>query len=182
MLQTNFDPFPELHTPRLLLRKLKKDDAPQLFVLRSDERVMQFIDRPRAKSVIEMEPFIEQINENAATGNSVLWAICLKEDPGTLIGTICFWHIDVDNYRTETGYLLHPEHWRKGIMKEAILSILDYGFNKMKLHSVEARFTPGNIASEAVLLSTGFVKEAHFRENVFYIGQFFDTVVYSRLI
>jgi ribosomal-protein-alanine N-acetyltransferase len=40
------------------------------------------------------------------------------------------------NYRGEIGFILHPDHWRKGIMKEAINAVVDYGFTVLGLHSI----------------------------------------------
>lgn len=181
MLETNFQPFPELKTERLLLRRMAADDTAALFVLRSNNTVMQHIDRPPASTIAEVEALMQSIENNLETGNGVLWAIAFKNDPTTLIGTICYWQISKENYRAETGYMLHPDHWRKGIMKEALLKVIEYGFDTMKLHSIEARINAKNTASAAVLESTGFVREAYFKEDCFYDGKFLDTAVYSRL-
>ena len=181
MLQPNFTPFPELETERLLLRKLAMQDAAEIFFLRSDPAVLQHLGREPAASIKEAVDFIKSIEEFLMENKSILWGIALKENPGTIIGSICFWNITREHYRSEIGYALHPNCWRKGIMKEAILEVLDYGFTTLGLHSVEARLTPANSASIAVLESTGFVKEAYFREDFFYKGKFEDTVVYSRL-
>ena len=66
-------------------------------------------------------------------------------------------------------------------MKETLLTVIDYGFEVMKLHSIDAQVTSGNYASAAVLKSTGFVQEAYFKEDYFFRGKFHDTAVYSRL-
>lgn len=181
MLQPNFTPFPEIATERLLLRKLTLHDANEVFFLRSDPAVLQYLGREPAASIKEAEDFINSIEDAVAENKSILWGIAMKESPGIIIGTICFWNISQEHYRSEIGYALHPGCWRKGMMKEAVLKVLDYGFSAMGLHSVEARLSPANIASTALLESTGFVKEAHFRENFFYKGKFEDTAVYSRL-
>jgi ribosomal-protein-alanine N-acetyltransferase len=77
--------------------------------------------------------------------------------------------------------MLHPDFWRKGIMKEAVLAAIDYGFNTMKLHSIEAHINPANAASAAVLEATGFVREAYFKEDFYYKGKFTDSAIYSLL-
>ena len=173
MIELNFHPFPELKTERLLLRRLKPSDAESLFFLRSDKKVLEFIGRPSATSIAEVEEFIKDINSGIDENKAILWAICLLEKPEELIGTICFWNINADHHRAETGYALHPDHWRKGIMKESLMKIMEYGFEVMKLHSVEARLVPANIASVALLESVGFVLEGHFREDYFFDGKFF---------
>ncbi len=110
-----------------------------------------------------------------------MWAISLNKEPARLIGTICYWHFQKEHYRAEIGYALHTDFWRKGIMKEAILKVLDYGFNNLKLHSIEAHIDPANNGSAAILESTGFVKEAYFKESFYFRGQFLDTAIYSKL-
>ena len=181
MLQTNFHPFPELKTERLLLRKITLDDAAEIFFLRSDEDVMMYIDRERAKSIKDAEEFIKSITKDVDANNAIMWAIGLNETPRKLIGSICLWQFQKEHYRAETGYVLSPEFWRKGIMKEALLKVMDFGFQTMKLHSIEAHISPDNAASAALLESTGFKKEAYFKENFYFRGKFLDTAVYSKL-
>lgn len=181
MLSPNFSPFPQLTTERLILRRLTQEDAPEIFYFRSDPVILQYLGREPARNIEEVKPFIDTINANIDTNESILWGITLKESPAKLIGTICFWQLQKENYRSEIGYLLDPLHWKKGIMKEAINTVLEYGFSVMGLHSVEARLTPLNTASAAVLEATGFVREGYFKEDFFYKGKFEDTAVYSKL-
>ena len=110
-----------------------------------------------------------------------MWAIALQDDPDTLIGNIGFWRIINQHYRSEIGYTLHPDFWNNGIMKEALLAAIDFGFKAMKLHSIEAHINPDNTASGKVLEKTGFVREAYFKEDFFFRGKFIDSAVYSLL-
>ena len=89
MLELNFNPFPTLTTDRLLLRQLDKTDADEMFFLRSNERVMKYLDRAPAKSVDEAVEFIQMINTAIANNESINWAITLKGEP-KIIGDICF--------------------------------------------------------------------------------------------
>lgn len=181
MLILNFNPFPELRTERLLLRRINKNDSAEIFFLRSDPDVLQYIGRDPAQTIHEVEDFISQINHGIDTNEAIMWGVALKNDPSQLIGTICFWQIRKEHYRAETGFVLHPLYWKKGIMKEALLKVIDYGFNKMKLHSIDANVATGNKASASLLESAGFVREAYFKEDYFFNGKFYDTIVYSRL-
>lgn len=181
MNELNFTPFPELKTERLLLRKLTGNDANEIFFLRSDENVLRFLGREPAESIAEAGEFISKINKNVDENENILWGIALLSEPAKVIGTICLWNFKMEHYRAETGYILHPDHWRKGIMKEAINCVVDYGFSILKLHSIEAFLSPANLASTAVLESTGFVKEGHLKESFCFRGKFEDTLIYSRL-
>ena len=181
MLELNFTPFPELKTQRLLLRRLEISDANEMFFLRSNDDVLRYLGKEPASSVKEAEEFILKINKGVDENDAILWGIALLSDPAVIIGTICLWNFKKENYRGEIGYILHPNHWRKGIMKEAIICVIDYGFNVLKLHSIEALLSPENIASAAILESTGFIKEGHLKENFFFRGEFSDTLIYSKL-
>ncbi len=179
MVELNFLPFPEIRTERLLLRKLLPEDAPELLFMRSDDQVMQFIGREKTKSVEEAAVFIEKINASVDAHESILWAIALKEEPQKLIGTICFWNVRKEHQRAEVGYMLHPEYWSRGLMKEALLAVIDFGFKEMRLHSIEGHINPDNTVSGFLLEKAGFVKEAHFKEDFFFNGKFSDSAVYS---
>lgn len=181
MLELNFSPFPEIKTNRLLLRRMTDADAPALLFMRSDERVMKYIGRERMKTLEEATGFIQKINASVQVNESIMWAITLAEHPGSMIGTICFWNILKDHYRAEVGYMLHPDFWGKGIMKEAVLATIEFGFNAVKLHSIEGHINPENTVSGIVLEKCGFIKEAYFKENFYFKGKFSDSAVYSLL-
>lgn len=181
MLELNFSPFPEITTARLLLRRTTARDAAEIFFLRSDEDVMKYIDRPRATSLQDAEDFLDLVNKSVDANEGISWGIALTGSPSKLIGYIGYWRMKKEHYRAEIGYALHPAYWKKGMMKEAILAVLDYGFNKMQLHSVEANINADNSASAAILEATGFIKEAHFKEDFFFDGMFRDTIIYSKL-
>ena len=181
MLKPDFNPFPEVKTNRLLLRRVTLEDVSEILYLRSNKETMQYIDREFTTTPDEAATFIQQIDESITNNDSILWGIVLSEEPSKLIGTIGIWRIIKEHYRAEIGYMLHPGFWRKGIMKEALLATLEYGFNTLMLHSIEARINPLNKSSEALLISTGFIKEAYFKEDYFFRGKFGDTAVYSKL-
>jgi len=180
MLQTNFLPFPVLSTERLSLRQITADDTDELFLLRSDAAVMAYIDRPLAQTPADVVKLIRVIDDFLNKGEGITWGIYLKEQP-QLIGTIGLWRIEKEHYRAEIGYLLHPGLQRRGIMQEALLKVLEYGFSVMGLHSVAANVNPDNQASIGLLEKIGFVREAYFKENYYYTGVFKDSVIYSLL-
>jgi ribosomal-protein-alanine N-acetyltransferase len=181
MLQLDFSPFPEIKTKRLLLRRMTFNDAHELFKLRSSELVMKYIDRERTKEIKDAEIIIGRIDNDINNNNGIMWGITLAENPGRILGNIGYWRIMKEHQRAEIGYMLHPSFWRQGIMKEAIGTIIDFGFNRMNLHSIEAHINSENNASAKLLESTGFVKEAYFKEDFFFDGTFRDTIIYSRL-
>ena len=181
MLDPDFIPFPELQTSRLLLRRMTKADVPEIFKLRSDEKVMQYIDRKRAESLEDAEQWLQIVDEALDKKTGITWGISMRESPAVLIGSIGYWRLIKEHYRAEVGYMLNALLWRKGIMKEALNKIITFGFDEFKLHSIEAHINAANTASAGILTSSGFVQEAYFKENYFFEGTFRDTIVYSLL-
>jgi len=180
MLELNFDPFPILETERLVLRRITLEDAQSYFDLRSNADAMKHICKPLQTTIEESKTMIYKINEMIAFNDGIGWAVCLKTD-NKMIGSVSFHRIEKEHHRAEIGYMLHPDYWKKGIVSEAVESIITYGFNTLNFHSIEAHIDPTNIGSEKVLQKFKFVKEAYFKENYFFDGQFLDTAVYSLL-
>lgn len=178
MLLLNFSPFPSLSTKRLDLRRISDEDEEEIFFLRSDKEMLQFLDRDPAKSIEEARQWMRMINDGIDNDQYITWAMALKNDP-KLVGTIAFWNVQREHYRAEIGYALHSKFQGKGLMQEAMTTVLDYGFNTMNLHSVEANVNPHNRRSIQLLEKNGFVREAYHRENYYHNGRFLDSVIYS---
>jgi ribosomal-protein-alanine N-acetyltransferase len=179
MLQLCFSPFPNLTTARLQLRKTELTDARAFFLLRTNDKVNVYINWPK-QTEQEVEALTKNIIENTDNNEGIMWVIQLKDNPG-FIGNIGFWRIKKEHHRAEVGYLLSPEYWNAGIMTEALQAVLNYGFEVMKLHSVEATVNPDNAASIGVLEKHGFIREAYFKEDFYFDGRYLDSAVYSLL-
>jgi RimJ/RimL family protein N-acetyltransferase len=122
-------------------------------------------------------PFLLSLPIGSAITNQLYGVFVSKTNK--VIGTICLWNISLKNHRGEIGYELQADYWGKGITNEAIKIVLDYGFNTLKLHSIEGVVDPNNAASIKLLEKNGFVREGYFKENYFHNGGFLDSAVYS---
>ena len=150
------------------------------FIQRTNKDVMKYIDRPMPVVMDEVREKIEEGIASMEACKALLWAIVRKEDKRYL-GDVGYWRIDEEHGFGEIGYSLHPEHWRKGYMSEALKVLLPYAFQKMGLHRIEANVNVDNVASSSLLVKVGFQKEAHFRENYYYNEQFLDSHIYGLL-
>ena len=180
MLTINFHPFHNLETERLILRRVDNNDYKEVLSLRSNPETMKYIPRPILKNDEEALAHILMIETKIQNNEGINWAITIKGDP-KLIGVIGHYRIQLENYRAEIGYMILPEFNGQGIVTEAVKEVVKYGFEIMKLHSIEAVIDPDNVASANVLKKNGFVKEAHLKENEFHEGRFYDSVIYSIL-
>ena len=180
MLNLNFTPFPALTTKRLCLRRIIDSDAENLFELRINEQVMKYIDRPRPRSIEDVQALIITIDNNLNENRGIAWGITTNESD-QLIGTIGFHKIYPENYRAEVGYMLSPIYWKSGFMSECLQTVVTFGFYQLQFHSIEANINPDNDASRQLLKKLGFKQEAYFKENYFYNGRFLDSEIYSLL-
>ncbi len=180
MLEINLTPFPVLPTASVLLRQLTPADAPAEFLLRSNPLILKYFDREPFVRIEEAEAFIARIQSALDSNSAITWSISLP-DSEKHIGSIGFWRIDKVHHRAEIGYMLHPDYWQKGLMREIMPAVLHYAFSNLGLHSIEANVNLGNMASIRLLEKHGFVREAYYKENYFFRGKFLDSAMYSLL-
>lgn len=67
----------------------------------------------------------------------------------------------------------------KGIGKQALKFITDYGFKKLKLHKIYLHVYSPNIAAIKCYQGSGFKKEATLKEQAFIDNKFRDEIVMS---
>lgn len=175
-----FKSFPEFESDRLLFRKFLLSDAKDLLLIRSNDDVMRFMDVIRFESIADAEKWLHTASESYDKEIGINWGIVEKQS-NNFIGYFGFWRMIPEHCRAEIGYALKPECWGKGYMYETINRMVRFGFNEIKLHSIEANVNPDNEKSKKVLERIGFIKEAYFRENYLFDGKFLDSVIYSLL-
>lgn len=175
-----FEQFPVLYSQRLTLRRVMVEDAADIFIMRSDPEVMRYIPRPLAHTIDDVYPLIGMLDDFLGKGERINWAITFK-DSDTVLGMIGYVHIKPEHYRAEVGYSLSRAYHRQGIMREALLRVIDYGFDAMKLHTIEAIVDADNEASAALLSDVGFRQEAHFREDFLHNGSFRNSIHFGMM-
>lgn len=168
MNNINFTFFPELSAGSYKLRELREADKNEIFILRSDEKILRYLDIKKAESTDDALDFIKMIREGIYSGASFYWAISVPEND-RLIGTICFWNFSEDKLKAEIGFALLPEFHGRGVMQTVIPVVLTYGFEKLGLKIIEGEAAPGNIKSIRLMEKFGFTPFLE-REN---------TLVYS---
>lgn len=173
-----FDKFPILESKRLSFRDVRNSDAEELFYMRNNDLVMEFLDTNKFKTINEAEEFIHNIIASFNNKESINWIIEDKKS-NQIAGYFGYWRLDKKNCRAELGYALKPEFWGIGIMSETFEVLLDFAFNCLQVHSIEGNVNPRNENSIKVLEKFGFKKEAHFKENFLFNGKFLDSIIYS---
>ncbi|GAA0865269.1 GNAT family N-acetyltransferase [Sphingopyxis soli] len=150
-------PAPTLTTARLMLRQLREDDAAALFPVLSDPEVMVWWSSGPHRSLQETADYLVF---NAAEGQGhICWAITAGDD--VALGWVIL--IDRKPDVKEVGYILHRGQWGKGIAREAVARVVDYGFGELKLRRIFADTDPENPGSIGLLERLGFQREGRLR-------------------
>jgi [ribosomal protein S5]-alanine N-acetyltransferase len=159
MKVSNNVPLPVLATERLTLRRLQVDDAPQLFVLRSDSGVNQYLDRQPSRSIADVKDFMAAIQKGIDNNGLYYWGITFTHT-ATLVGTICLFNFSQGRSTCEIGYELLPRFQGQGLMREAAGAVIGHCFNVLGLLAIEAVTHKNNAASEKLLRQLGFSQKA----------------------
>lgn len=159
-----------IETERLLLKEINESYVNDILKIRSDETINQYVQRVSPKNNYDALQFILTIKERTKNNQTFYWGISLK-DQSNLIGTICLWNFSEDRKEAEIGYELLPDYHRKGIMSEALKTVLDFAFNELHLQEIVAMTHKLNENSKGLLLKQGFVlkegkKDEGFPENL----------------
>lgn len=155
-------------------------DANEIFILRTDKEITEYLDRDLPKSIDEIYDWLKKVDEEIDQNKGISWGMYLKPE-NKFIGSIGIWRTIPEHHRGEIGYSLLRDFQRKGYTFEAMIAALKYSFEEMKLHGVDANINPLNKPSQGILEKAGFIKEAHFKENYFYNGNFTDSAIYCLL-
>ena len=86
-----------------------------------------------------------------------------------------------DQREGELGFVIHPDHQRRGYATEASRAVLRMGFEELGLHRIIARADPRNAGSVGVMERLGMRREAHFVRNELIKGEWSDQVLYAIL-
>jgi len=138
------------------------------------------MDRPHFTSKEDALNSIKETHKDFRNKEGVWWALADKRN-NNFMGYVGFKDIDQKNKSAEIGYVLHPNYWASGWMTEAVRAVLDFVFEELNLHRVKGDINPNNEASRGLLLKFGFQKEAYFREDYYFDGEFLDSEIYGLL-
>jgi RimJ/RimL family protein N-acetyltransferase len=150
----------EIETARLYLRQFTLDDLDDLYHIYSDSEVMKYFAtgvRTREATETAIHTMLQRWEQN----NFGMWAVVHKIDC-KMIGRCGLGFLDKTS-EVELGYALNKAYWNQGLMTEASLASLNYGFEILKLDRIVAIARPENIASQRVMQKVGFKYENNAR-------------------
>ena len=176
-----FQTFQQFETKNLLLRRMHPADASALFKVLADEKVTEFYDDDAFTDISQASDQIEAWENGFKNRSCIRWGIT-RQDSGYLIGSCGLYGFHAWYRRASIGYELARDHWRHGIMTEALGVMIDFGFGEMELNRLQALVMPGNSASIKMLEKLGFQNEGLLKEYHKWGSQgFVDLCMFSLL-
>ena len=172
--------LPNIEGERVRLRWLTTNDVNSLFSIFSDPKVMRYWSSLPLADVAAAEKLLAEIHSYFEKRNLFQWGVARQTD-NRIIGTCTLFHLDPDNRRAEIGYALGSENWGKGYMGDALKLLLNFCFDNLNLHRLEADVDPQNTASIKVLERLGFQREGYLRERWLVGGNVQDSLFYGLL-
>ena len=174
----------ELATPRLRIRVASARDAPNLLAYheRNRERFRPWEPDPPPNfyTLAYWERFAAG-ETGDATGDSRLRLLALEPDDSTLVASINLQSIERGVIqRTILGYSIDAAYEGLGLAREAVGAIVNFAFETLHLHRVEANYQPSNARSAALLRALDFVIEGYARDYLFLAGAWRDHILTSR--
>lgn len=174
------NPFPFIETEHLLLRRITHGDMNDMFEMRRDPRMYGFLNRKVDENTEETKSYINKMNQGIYENKWIIWAIEHKQS-SKMIGTICIWNINKEESSGELGYGIIPDYQGKGLMKESLVSVIEYGFKRMGLKVLEAYTEEHNEKSIKLLESCEFVEMSRVDEEGDLNNQVFRMVIFQLL-
>jgi [ribosomal protein S5]-alanine N-acetyltransferase len=172
------DHLPSLHGDGLLLRWLTSNDLSDLQAIFSDADVVRFTAVSRMTSEAAALEFLTAIHNGFRAGTLYQWGVELEH---AIVGTCTLANIDRQHRRAELGFALAKAFWGRGLILRALPAVIQFAFDRLDLHRIEADTDPRNVASMRVLERLGFRREGLLRERYFQFGEAQDAVVFGLL-
>jgi len=171
----------KLETERLILRDFVEDDWHEVLTYQSDPLYLRYYEWTE-RTPDAVQEFVGWFLDYQKQEPRIKFqlAITLKSN-NQLIGN-CGIRMETANApQADIGYELDPKHWNHGYATEAAHAIVDFGFSSFNLHRVWSWCVADNLGSAHILEKLGMHLEGRLRENEYYKGRWWDTLMYAIL-
>lgn len=166
-----FSQIPSLSATRLTLRPLHITDAEDMFDYASREDLTKYLLWSPHPSISYTRDYLAYVESRYALGDFYDWAI-VDIESGRMIGSCGFTRINTEHDCAEIGYVLNPDFRGRGYAAEAAARVIEFGFDILGMHRIEARFMKGNDASLRVMEKLGMTFEGYHEDEIFVKGSY----------
>ena len=171
--------LPVMHGATATLRELRMSDAPSLVAMLATEEVARFISPPPT-TVEGFEGFITWAHAQRMAGNYVCFAV-VPAGYDTAVGLFQVRQLEPGFATAEWGFAICSGFWGTGIFIECARLIVDFTFDAIGVHRLEARSSLRNGRGNGALRKVGAMQEGVLRRSFVRNGEYLDQVLWSIL-
>lgn len=166
-----FSAIPEIRTERLLLRRMMVGDCYDMYEYASNPEVTRYLTWSPHPDLQYTKEYLVYIADHYKLGDFFDWAIILREE-NKMIGTCGFTRFRFSHNVAEVGYVINPAYRGREIADEAVRAVMRFGFHRLGLHRIEAKYIEGNEASRRVMEKVGMTFEGMRRDEMLIKGTY----------
>jgi ribosomal-protein-alanine N-acetyltransferase len=171
--------LPVLSADTFTLRELRPSDAPSLLAMLSTEEVARFISPPPT-TVEGFERFIAWTHRERAAGNYICFGI-VPNGMEHAVGLFQVRQLEPGFGTAEWGFALGSEFWGTGLFVEGARLVVNFAFDTVGVHRLEARAAVKNGRGNGALRKLGAVQEGVLRKSFLRNGEYLDQVLWTIL-
>lgn len=156
-----YDEMPYLEGNRIILREFVKSDARALCEIANNKNVYKYLPTFLYEQKYEDKEYvIENMKKECFdTKESIIFAVCLKENINNCIGIGEIYNYEVEKEKASVGYRLNEQYWHLGYGTETCKLLRDYLLYRTDVRKITAHVICDNSASTNVLSKCGFEKK-----------------------
>ena len=171
--------LPVLQAKGITLRELRVSDASSLLALLTTEEVTRFISPPPT-TIDGFERFIQWAQREREAGRYVCFAV-VPAGCDTAVGLFQIRQLDPTFGTAEWGFALGSAFWGSGLFVSGAELMIDFAFDVIGVHRLEARAAVENGRGNGALRKIGAVQEGVLRKSFLRNGRFLDQALWAIL-
>ena len=171
--------LPTLRGQQVVLREPRMSDAASLCALLATDEVSRFISSPPT-TVDGFERFIAWMIRQRTAGASACFAVTVA-GIDTAIGLFKVRALEPGFGTAEWGFAIGSSFWGTGVFQDGAQLVVDFAFDILGVHRLEARAAARSGRSNGALLKIGASQECLLRKSLHKNGEYVDQVLYAIL-
>lgn len=167
-----------IQSERLRIREYKESDFNDVYDIYKEEETCKYLLFDAWNESNKYDKFQIRLSNNSLEGKKPLCLGC--ELNNKVIGEVCLWYTDMKD-SVEIGYAFNKDYTKKRYAYEAVKCVIEYLFNTLHVHRIQAVLDARNISSSNLCKKIGMRLEAHYIDDKWYKGEWSSTLVYGML-
>ena len=158
-----------LNGEKVVLRRVVEEDYPTF---------LRWLNDPEIRVNLAVRYPVDLVDLKNRLSEGVYLSIIFEDK---LAGYVALKDISQLNQRAYLETVVGGQYRRRGVAKDALITLLNYAFNELNLHKVLLEVYEFNQSAYELYKKVGFVLEGRLRQNSFKMGKFYDLLIMGML-